>query len=209
MRNAIATKVWFAATRLLLLAFLPGGDAMGQEYWVSAAGNDADVGTTEKPFATLERARNAVREARKGGLPKGGVTVWLRGGVYRMDKTFNLGEKDSGTAEAPVVYRPAPGEEARLVGGKQIPSSAFKLVTDVETLKRLDPAAHGKVMQADLKVVGRHWRELAGKPSSLARSRQAASEVVQASGTRGARAVPGGKANRRLTAGERSSGCRR
>jgi hypothetical protein len=49
------------------LALTAGGDARGQEYWVSTTGNDTDAGTKEKPFATLERARDAVRDARKGG----------------------------------------------------------------------------------------------------------------------------------------------
>ena len=111
-------------------------------------------GQRREPFATPQRARDAVREARKGGLPKGGVTVWLRGGVYRMDRTLELDARDSGTAGAPVVYRSAPGEEVRLVGGKQVPSNAFEPVTDPDVLERLDPAAHGKVVQADLKAVG-------------------------------------------------------
>lgn len=152
--TAIATRFRFTAACLLSLALLAGDAAMGSEYWVSTGGNDADAGTKEKPFATLERARDAVREARQGGLPQGGVTVWLRGGVYRMDKTFNLGVQDSGTAGAPVLYRSAPGEEVRLAGGKQVPSIAFKPATDVEALDRLDPAARGKVVQADLKAVG-------------------------------------------------------
>jgi len=144
----------FTAACALSLILLARGVAMGQDYWVSTAGNDAEAGTKEKPFATLERAREGVREARKGGLPEGGITVWLRGGIYRMDKTFELDSQDSGTTTAPVVYRSAPGEEVRLVGGRQVPWIAFKLVTDVDVLKRLDPSAHGNLMQADLKAVG-------------------------------------------------------
>lgn len=127
---------------------------MGQEYWVSTTGGDAHVGTKEKPFATLERARDAWRGAKKAGPPKAAVTVWLSGGVYRLQKSFVLDAQDSGTAEAPVVYRAALGQTVRLIGGKQIPSSAFKPVSDIAALKRLDPAAHGKVMQADLKAIG-------------------------------------------------------
>lgn len=142
------------AACLLFLAMLVGSAARGQEYWVSTTGNDAGAGTKENPFATLHRARDAVREARKGGLPKGGVTVWLRGGVYRMEKTFELDAQDSGTPGAPVVYRSAPGEEVRLTGGVQVPSGAFRPVTDAGVLGRLDPSAHGKVLQVDLRAAG-------------------------------------------------------
>lgn len=154
MRTAMARKVWLPAACLLSLALVAGGAAAGQEYWVSPAGRDTNEGTRQRPFATLTRARDAVREAKAGGLPRGGVTVWLRGGAYALDRTFELDARDSGTAEAPVVYRSAPGEEVRLVGGKQIPAGAFKLVTDRDALRRLNAAAHGKVMQADLKAAG-------------------------------------------------------
>lgn len=46
-------------------------------------GIDDNDGTREKPFATLSRARDAVRELKaryNGQLPEGGVTVWLHGG---------------------------------------------------------------------------------------------------------------------------------
>jgi hypothetical protein len=154
MANTIAAKVQFTAICLLPLVLLAVGTAMGQEYWVSTTGSDADAGTKEKPVATPRRARDAVREARKSGLPRQEVTVWLRGGVYRMDKTLELDARDSGTAGAPVVYRSAPGEEVRLVGGKQVPSNAFKPVTDPDVLKRLHPSAHGKLLQVNLKAVG-------------------------------------------------------
>jgi hypothetical protein len=127
---------------------------VGQEYWVATNGNDANAGSKSKPFASLERARDAVREAKKAGLPKGGVTVWLKGGIYELNKTFELNEQDSGTADAPIVYRAAPGEEVRLTGGKQIPSSAFTLVTDPAILARLPEEERGKVWQVDLKIQG-------------------------------------------------------
>lgn len=154
VRDAITTKARFAATCLVLLVMLAGGAAIGEEYWVSTTGNDVDAGTKERPFATLQRARDAMREAKEGGLPQGGITVWLRGGIYWIDKTLELDKRDSGTAGAPVMYRSVPGEEVRLVGGRQIPSETFEPVTDPDVLKRLDPAAHGKVVQADLKAAG-------------------------------------------------------
>jgi hypothetical protein len=127
---------------------------VGQEYWVSTTGNDADPGTNEKPFATLERACDALRELKKAGYIRSRATVWLSGGLYWMGKTFTLDEQDSGTAEAPVVYRSTPGQKAHLVGGRQFPSAAFKPVMSTETLNRLAPSAHGMVMQADLKALG-------------------------------------------------------
>ena len=48
---------------------------------VSPKGDDSADGSFERPFATVARARDAVRTLKKSGaFPKGGVNVWLRGG---------------------------------------------------------------------------------------------------------------------------------
>ncbi len=122
-------------------------------FWIAPSGNDANPGTREQPFATLEAARDAVRTLRNiHGLPPGGVVVNLRGGVYLRDKTFNLTAEDSGTTEAPIVYRSAPGERAVLNGGIALPSKLFKPVSDPAILKRFPEEAADRVVQADLKA---------------------------------------------------------
>ena len=123
------------------------------ELYVAPQGNDQNPGTGTSPFATLERARDALRELKaQDGLPPGGVTVWLQGGIYHRTESFSLSEEDSGTAEAPIVYRGCPGEEPRLVGGVEI--TDFQPVTDPEVLKRLREHVHGQVLQADLTAQG-------------------------------------------------------
>lgn len=101
----------------------------GTLLYVATNGNDAWSGTMpdptadkgDGPFATIERARDEVRAMKKRGpLRAGGVTVLVRGGVYYVSKTVNIGAEDSGTAEAPVVYRSVEGEKVVLVGGRLI-----------------------------------------------------------------------------------------
>ena len=105
-------------------AILPASAASttpGKTLYVSPTGNDGGSGAAADPFATLERARDAVRKLKQAGpLPAGGVTVVLRGGIYCVAKTFTLGAEDSGTAESPVVYRGAENERAVLIGGKLV-----------------------------------------------------------------------------------------
>jgi hypothetical protein len=140
---------------LMIGAMAMGVAAMAAEFHVGVNGNDGNNGTKARPFATLERARDAIRELKaKGPLPEGGVTVWLHGGVYRLERSFELTAEDSGTAEAPVVYRAMPGETVRLVGGPAIPPEAFVPVTDAGVLQRLDESARGEVVQADLQALG-------------------------------------------------------
>lgn len=126
-------------------------------FYVAADGADANPGTQGQPFATLERAREAIRKLRteSGALPDGGATVYLRGGTYPRTATFELTAEDSGTADAPIVYASAPGETATLFGGIPLRRDWFAPVTDPAVLERVISAdARGKLLQCDLKGHG-------------------------------------------------------
>ena len=132
---------------------LAGQSGVTAEFTVAVDGKDANPGTEAQPFATLERARDAVRELKKNGaLPNGGVTVDVRGGVYQLARPLELSEADSGTSNAPVVYRARPGEKVLLVGGRVV--TGWAAVTNPAVLARLDEAARTNVWQADLKALG-------------------------------------------------------
>jgi len=74
-------------------------------------GSDKNPGTMKEPFATLDNARTAIRDLKTStGLPKGGLTVFLRAGIYARTTTFELTRGDSGAADRPIVYRSYPGE---------------------------------------------------------------------------------------------------
>lgn len=120
------------------------------DVYVSPGGDDANPGTREAPFKTLEAARDAVR-ARPAGQ---GATVNLLGGRYPRVSTFELGARDSGSAEAPVVYRAAPGEKVRIDGGVVVPGEACRPVTDETTRARLLPKARDQVRVIDLHALG-------------------------------------------------------
>ena len=123
-------------------------------FHVSPDGDDADPGTAEHPFRTLECARDALRERRKQvPLPAGGVAIVLHGGVYpRLAESFTLATEDSGTVEAPVVYRAAAGERPVLRGGHAI--ADFAALTDSAAARRIPEAARAHVLQADLRAAG-------------------------------------------------------
>jgi len=123
---------------------------------VAPDGDDAHPGSADAPFASLERARDAVRALKeRAEWPPGGVTVWIHEGVYPRSSSFGLVDADSGTEEAPVVYRAATGEMAALVvGGVEIPASAFEAVTDAAAIDRIDAAARAHVVFAGLDALG-------------------------------------------------------
>lgn len=132
---------------------LAGHFATAAELFVAVQGSDANPGTEEKPFASLERARDEIRRLKAGGgLPAPGVTVQVCGGVYELPRPLALTDLDSGTEGAPVEYRARRGEVVRLTGGRTV--TGWKPVDDAAVLRRLDPAAAGQVFQADLRALG-------------------------------------------------------
>jgi hypothetical protein len=95
---------------LLLLA--AAGTAFGQTYYVAPSGQDANPGTLEKPFASLQRAQQATR--RRPG------TVLLRGGTYYLPQTLIFTAQDSGTKDAPVIFQAYENERPVISGGVKL-----------------------------------------------------------------------------------------
>jgi hypothetical protein len=125
----------------------------GKTLFVAPDGKDDDAGSKERPFATLNRARDELRRLKQnGGLPPGGAVVVIRGGEYAVDDTFVLTAADGGTPESPVIYRAADGETPRFNAGTRL--TGFKPVTDEIIRNRLPEESRGKVMQTDLKAQG-------------------------------------------------------
>ncbi|MEK7397939.1 MAG: right-handed parallel beta-helix repeat-containing protein [Candidatus Poribacteria bacterium] len=121
--------------------------------YVAVNGNDNWAGNPDKPFATLERARDEIRKIKKSGnIPDGEIIVEINGGTYYRDQDFQLNDEDSGSEKSPITYQASKGEEVRFVGGK--PVRNFTKVTDKNVLERLDPESRDKVFQADLKALG-------------------------------------------------------
>jgi len=109
-KKMLSTMVWIAGWLLVT-----AGCAGTGEFYVAPDGNDDNAGTKAKPFATLERARDAVRAAREAGAEVAVATVWLRSGNYFLSETFRLDDRDSG-----MTFRAAAGEEPVVYGGTRI-----------------------------------------------------------------------------------------
>jgi hypothetical protein len=126
------------------------------DLYVAPNGNDANPGTAARPFSTVARARDAIRALKSaGGLPSGGVTVWLDGGEYNQGGTLVFDSRDSGTASSPISYASLPGTQARITGAAALDPSWFALVDGSSPLwNRLDAAARGKVYAVNLAAHG-------------------------------------------------------
>jgi len=112
---------------LVLAACVVCASAQAADYYVAPDGNDAWSGTrpaasaekTDGPFATLQRARDAIRKQKAAGNAEG-VTVHIRGGLYALPQTLKLEAQDSGTDETPIVYRAYQDEKPIVIGGREI-----------------------------------------------------------------------------------------
>ena len=122
------------------------------EFYIALYGSDANPGTRGKPFKSLEGARDAIRCLRQAGSLRGRVTVWIRGGTYYRTQTFELTEEDSGTEDAPVVYRAFGDETVRLAGGREIEAAWWEPVADPVVLARIEEPARDRLLQVDLKA---------------------------------------------------------
>jgi len=89
-----------------------------KDYYVSPEGSDNNVGSKQRPLATLTGARDAIREAGIAGREP--VNVVLADGIHLLDESFVLEPRDSGSEKAPVIYK----AENR---GKAIVSGATRL----------------------------------------------------------------------------------
>jgi len=97
-------------------------------FFVATTGSDAWSGKlpepnaqkTDGPFATLARARDAVREMKAKKALKEPVTIMVRSGKYFLEQTLVLGSEDSGTQDCPITYTAYPGEKPILSGGRKL-----------------------------------------------------------------------------------------
>lgn len=95
--------------------------AQGADFTVALDGNDTAAGSATAPFATLDRARLAVRALKLQEPARvRPIVVRIHGGTYHLEQALTFLPEDSGTAAAPVIYEAAEGEVPLLSAGTPI-----------------------------------------------------------------------------------------
>lgn len=110
---------------LLLLAVAPFASSRASEppqFHVAPPplGHDSHNGSAQAPFATLDRARLAVREHLAAHELSRDLVVELRAGTYELSAPIRFEPADSGKNGFNIVYRAAPGASVVLSGGRRI-----------------------------------------------------------------------------------------
>ena len=151
-RKAAELKMTFGA--LLGIGVLFFGNqylqAANQTIYIDSGAKEAGDGSPEKPFAALDAARDFLRSAKKAA-PADSFEVILADGRYEMPSGFSLSADDSGTKEAPILYRAQNAGKAVLSGGKTVPPELFQpLAADDPLRDRIDPEVLTRLATLDL-----------------------------------------------------------
>jgi hypothetical protein len=119
-----STATRLCTTLSLGILIVTGCATNEHTFYVAPSGSDTNPGTRSKPFATIPRAQQAVREIRQSMTasqrPANPVNVLLRDGVYEIREPIIFTPADSGTADAPVTYAAYEKEKPILSGGKRL-----------------------------------------------------------------------------------------
>jgi hypothetical protein len=129
-----------------------GATAAEGDFYVATDGCDDGPGTAQRPFGSIARAQEALREKIAAGLT-GDLTVCIRGGTYFLPEPLVFTAEDSGTEQHAVTYA-AWGDEVpilsggrRITGWKQGPDGVWEVV--------LPPVRDGEWFFRELFVDGR------------------------------------------------------
>lgn len=122
------------------------------EIYVSKNGSDNNIGTKEKPLASLHFAIRKARELRRlnDSSIKDGIRIIIGKGFYQLHEPLVIRPEDSGTKDSHTDIIAAPSEEVILSGGVKI--GDWKKLTKAVT--GLPKDAIGKIWVADVPDFG-------------------------------------------------------
>lgn len=109
----VLTYLWFVSGTVVK------ADPIQRQFYVSPDGADSNPGTLTEPYATVQRAKQAVRQAKGGSLDRN-VVVWLREGTYLLPNGLTFGPEDGGTEDHSVTYAAYQDEVPVLLGGVRL-----------------------------------------------------------------------------------------
>lgn len=122
----------------------------GQEILIhiSPNGDDRNEGTNDRPFASIEKAIQLIKEIKKEQLSEDTVTVIFHEGVYRLKHGIVLNADDSGSEKSPIIFKSIEGEKVVISGS--VPIESYKQLSKNHFLYKKDPAIANKIIEIDL-----------------------------------------------------------
>ncbi len=119
------------------------------QIYVSATADAGGDGSSERPFATLEKARDEARS-----IQDRPVQINVGEGHYLLRNGFEIGDADSGGPERRIVYRAQDGGNARISSGVLIPRTALQPVKDESLNARFREDVRDQIRCVSLAEIG-------------------------------------------------------
>ncbi|MBL9126864.1 MAG: PDZ domain-containing protein [Verrucomicrobiales bacterium] len=141
---------------LLIAALATPGHAFAADIFVGPNGDDSARGSRVSPVRTLARARMMARQF----AAREPVTVHLLPGIHTLDETLVFTPEDSGTAEAPVVWRGVEGASRTVISGSIRPKLEWETRGDGVLVAAVPPG-----IVADQLFVDDAWLPMARYPN--------------------------------------------
>lgn len=161
------------------------------DFFIATNGSDSWSGTlaspnaekSDGPFATMERARDAVRELKE--TKRSDIVVFIRDGNYQLQQTVVFGRQDGVAGQSKVIYEAYPGEKPVFTSGREIKDWSLADTT----VPGLPKIAQGKVRVAQ---VSEKFFTLYDQAGMLPRARSAPF-IPRAGGSRNKLLFPKGR----------------
>ncbi|MFI3269278.1 MAG: right-handed parallel beta-helix repeat-containing protein [Rikenellaceae bacterium] len=124
---------------MLLLGAVSCGNREAAIYVSPSNGSDSNVGTIDSPLATIEAARDMIRSMDERERQRN-ITVYLRGGEYRLSRTLRFGVEDSAPDGYTYIYKAYPDETPTI--SSDIKVNSWREATDLPAALQ---SAKGKI----------------------------------------------------------------
>ena len=146
------TRLVYILALMTVTASVCNAASTKADFYLSPNGSDAWSGTlsnpntkgTDGPFATLERARDAVHDLKK--IKSADIVVLVRAGTYLLEDTVVFGLEDLGVGDFTITYAAYPGEKPVFSSGREIKD--WTKVSD--RLSALPKEARGNIWVANV-----------------------------------------------------------
>ncbi|MHA4808424.1 right-handed parallel beta-helix repeat-containing protein [Flavitalea flava] len=127
-----------------------------QKIYVAVNGSARGNGTVAHPYGTLSQAISAADKLTATGeqTPGRPIEIIIGAGTYFIDQTIELTEGKNWHSRNPLIIRSADNARVIIHGGKIVPLTKIRTVTDAAFLAGLVPAARKQVRVIDLQKEG-------------------------------------------------------
>jgi len=146
--------ILICALMMTLVTMVSYADSDTMFYVCDTSGSDENDGkSVNTPFKTIKKAQEAVRTW-KGSGGEGSVTVYIKGGTYKLSETLSFGLEDSGSEGREITYKAYDSEKVTLFGGVDVDASYITDVTADTGENQINAEVLPFVKQIDLKALG-------------------------------------------------------